>query len=99
MKTINDTKIDIDSLSELAKLSFSNEEKAILDKEMKSFFNLADKIKTVNVEDKAETYHLENITNVFRADEEESEFTSEEMLKGAKTKHDNYITVPRVVEG
>ena len=99
MKTITRSEIDVESLSELAKLSFTDEEKSALESEMKSFFILADKIKNVNVGNKDETYHLENITNVFREDEEAAEFTSEEMLSGAKTKADNYITVPRVVEG
>ena len=36
--------------------------------------------------------------NVFRDDVVEDEFTAEELLAAATTKHGGYIVVPRVVE-
>lgn len=90
---------DIDALSDLAKLTFSNDEKKVLEAEMRSFFELADKLSAVDTENIEITDHIENMTNVFRADTVRSDFTADEMLGGVKTKAEGYITVPIVVEG
>lgn len=91
--------IDINQLSELAMLVFSEEEKELLEAEMRELLVLASKLDEINVSENDDTQAVSVINNVLRADDVKDSFERENMICGAHTKSDGFITVPRVVEG
>lgn len=92
-------KIDVAAVAKLAHLDFSSEEMQTLEKDMNSIIAFADNLSRVDVSKAEATAYIQPLKNVFREDIAETLFTTEELLKSAKTKSDGYITVPRVVEG
>ena len=91
-------KIDIDELSELSMLSFTENEKKMLENEMNEFWKLASKLDEIELLDVDETEHVLSKYNAFRSDEVKASFKREEMLSLAASKNEEFITVPRVVE-
>ena len=90
--------IDVDNIARLARLSFTQREKESLVGDMAAIIGFADTIAAVDTEGVAAKAHIQPLQNVFRADEAESLFTRDELLKAAPTTADGYVTVPRVVE-
>ena len=89
---------DVEVVANLARLEFSAEEKSGLQEEMERIIAFADKLSTAPTIGVDATAHIIPIKNVFRDDVVEDEFTAEELLAAAASKHDGYIVVPRVVE-
>ena len=58
----------------------------------------ADKLSAAPTTGVDATAHIVPMKNVLRDDVVEDEFTAEELLAAATTKHGGYIVVPRVVE-
>ena len=89
---------DVEVVANLARLEFSAEEMSGLQEEMERIIAFADKLSTAPTIGVDATAHIIPMKNVFRDDVVEDEFTAEELLAAATTKHGGYIVVPRVVE-
>ena len=88
--------INFDSLAELSKIEFSDQEKLSIEKELNDFLEMLSRVNEAESEITREDKTA--MKNVLRRDvADNDEFSSEEMLFNAKTKADGYITVPRVV--
>lgn len=91
--------INVDNIANLARLSFTDEEKIALSKDMNSIIAFADDLASVNTDGIRAAAHIVPMSNVFREDIPESNFERDELIRAAKTTADGYVTVPRVVEG
>lgn len=89
---------DVKTVADLARLEFSDEEMSELEEEMSKIIAFADKLSTADTKDVEATAHIVPMKNVFREDVAENNFSRDELLAAASTKHDGYIVVPRVVE-
>ena len=89
---------DVEAVANLACLEFSAEEMSGLQEEMNRIIAFADKLSTAPTIGVNATAHIIPMKNVFRDDVVEDEFTAEELLAAAASKHGGYIVVPRVVE-
>ena len=90
--------IDIDNIAELAKISLSESEKEEMAKEMAEIVGFANRLAAVDIEKISETAQVLPIENVFREDVPERGTDRAALLSNAKTKTEEYIYVPRVVE-
>ncbi|MEE1173383.1 MAG: Asp-tRNA(Asn)/Glu-tRNA(Gln) amidotransferase subunit GatC, partial [Ruminococcus sp.] len=89
---------DVEVVANLARLEFSAEEMAGLQEELERIIAFADKLSAAPTTGVDATAHIVPMKNVLRDDVVEDEFTAEELLAAATTKHGGYIVVPRVVE-
>ncbi|MGM9681105.1 MAG: aspartate--tRNA ligase [Eubacteriales bacterium] len=90
--------IDIDRIADLAKLSLTAEEKACAVADMEEMIAFAGRLSSVDTAGVDPMAHVTDLFNVFREDEPRCDYTREELLQNAKTKTDEAIYVPRVVE-
>lgn len=89
---------DVNKISKLAKLKFSEEEKKKLQNDMNRILDYMDKI---NELDLSKVEPLENINeteNVFREDKPRHTITQKEALRNAPSKTDKFFKVPKVIK-
>lgn len=90
---------DVDHLALLSRIKLTDEEKRILDGNLKKILKhmaTLDEINTDNVEPC--THILETMTNVMRADEPISDFDREDFLKNSPDQVGGMIKVPTVIQ-
>jgi len=93
------TKDDLDSLSKLAMLNLSDEEKEKLIPQLNEiikYFKKLNDLDTKNI--KPITHPIEGLKNVFREDIPKESLTNEEALKNAQHKKDGYFKAPRILK-
>ena len=90
--------VDVEKIAELARLSLTNEEKTGFETDMRSIIGFANDLLSVDTSGVSAREHISELKNVMREDVVKHEISREELLDAAKTKHDGYITVPRVIE-
>jgi aspartyl-tRNA(Asn)/glutamyl-tRNA(Gln) amidotransferase subunit C len=90
------TRKDIEHLSWLARLELREEEKEKYMLQLNSvldYFGQLDKVEA----DVPPTYHVLDISNIFREDLVELSLEQEEALQNAPKKKDGYFQAPRIV--
>ena len=92
-----DGKINVAAVARLAKLDFSDEEMASLEKDMNAIINFADKLGEADTANEDISLQINPLQNVFRDDEPVSGIPTEKLIAAAKTQENGYITVPRVI--
>ncbi len=97
-KEVKKHSTDVEAIAKLANLEFSVGELDGLQEEMDRIITFADKLSMIDTTDVGANAHIVPMENVFREDIVEDNYTAEELLAAAPTKHDGYIIVPRVVE-
>ncbi|MGM9636831.1 MAG: aspartate--tRNA ligase [Eubacteriales bacterium] len=90
--------IDIDRIADLARLSLTPEEKTKAAADMEEMIAFAGRLSSVDTAGVEPMTHVTERFNVFREDEPKSEYTRDQLLQNAKTRTDEAIYVPRVVE-
>ncbi|MBQ8210720.1 MAG: Asp-tRNA(Asn)/Glu-tRNA(Gln) amidotransferase subunit GatC [Clostridia bacterium] len=90
--------IDVNNVANLAKLSLTDEEKAVMKSELGAIIGFADKLAEIDTSGVDITAHIVPITNVLRADEVTNQPDRDGLLANAPTKADGYMTVPRTFE-
>lgn len=90
--------INVEKVANLAKLSLSDEEKALMQAELGAIIGFADKLSEIDTDGVEITAHIVPINNVLRADEVTNQPNRDEILSNAPTKADGYMTVPKTVE-
>ena len=87
----------IDKLADLAKLEFSNEERAQMKNDFKKMLDFVDKLEELDTDGVEPLVYMTEETNVLRADKVEQEITQAEAHKNATQADSDYIKVPRVL--
>ncbi len=91
------TVADIDHLASLARLKFTVEEKQKLAQQLSELRRYVDKLNSLDLTDVPPTYHVLDLSNVFREDEVKVGLTSEAALMNAPVSHRGFFSVPRVI--
>lgn len=87
----------IDKLAGLAKLEFSADECAAIERNLSDMLNFVDKLNEVDITGVEPLVYVNPSTNVLRPDEPHMEITKEEALKNAPLADSDYFKVPKVI--
>lgn len=88
----------VEKLAELAKLEFTEEEKAELLNDLNRILEFMDKLNELDTTGVEPLVYMNDEVNVLRADEVIQELTHEEALLNAPKKDSDYFRVPKVLE-
>ena len=91
------TKKDVEKIAELAQLKFSEEELESFTPQMNEILAYMDKLNELDTENVEPLSHPVEQTNVFREDELKPSITTEDALKNAPAKDEQYFKVPKVI--
>jgi aspartyl-tRNA(Asn)/glutamyl-tRNA(Gln) amidotransferase subunit C len=87
----------IENLAHLARLQFSEEEKAGLRNDLQSMIAFVEKLNEVNTEGVQPLLHMGSAVNVFRDDEIKGSVTREDALLNAPVADNAFFKVPKVI--
>ena len=90
--------LDVAYVARLARISLSEEEKSLFQKQLGEVLAHADKLREVDVSKIEATSHAVPVFNVLREDEPRDWLTAEEALSNAPQRTDGLFRVPKVVE-
>ena len=90
--------IDIDKLSNLAKLDISEEEKIFLQKDMEEIVGFASTLNEIQDVESSSNDDVPSLRNVGRKDECTSELSREKLMSNSKCKNEKYFCIPQIFE-
>jgi len=93
-----ETKIDLDHLCRLARLSLSDEEKGKLGPQLEQIVGYVEQLAEVDVEGVEPMYHALPMENRLREDVATAPSIRKEFLKNAPASRNGQIVVPKVIE-
>ncbi len=88
---------DVEHVAHLARLSFSDDEKVRLTKELNSILEYMDQLNTLDTTGVEPLAHVIQLQNVFREDVLTPGVTREEALKNAPAHSEEFFKVPKVI--
>ncbi|RMD87335.1 MAG: Asp-tRNA(Asn)/Glu-tRNA(Gln) amidotransferase subunit GatC [Calditrichaeota bacterium] len=88
---------EVDKITFLAKLKFSESEKQKIARELDQIVAYVDKLNELDTSDVEPLSHVMEFKNVLREDSVEKWLTQEEALKNAPAKKQGYFSVPKVI--
>lgn len=88
----------INKLADLAKLDFTETEKAELQKDMTQIISFFEKMNEVNTDNIEPLIFMTEQENVLRNDEPKQEITHQEAMLNAPNKDSDYFRVPKFLE-
>lgn len=91
-------KKELNHISELAKLTFSEKEKEVVIKDLNKVLKYIDILNEIDTEDMELLVDENNVDNVFREDIEEESLDIKKVLKNAPEVLKEYILVPKVIK-
>jgi len=97
MKSNQLSKKDVEHIAWLAHVELSEKEKKLFTEQFNDILNYFKKINKVDTEEVQPTYHVLDIMNVYREDEETPSLPKEEALKNAPKKEKEFLKAPRIV--
>jgi len=86
-----------DQLANLARLEFTESERESLKDDLQDILKFIDQINEVDTTDVEPLIHISEAQNVFRKDQAKNNLTTEEALKNAPLRKDNFFAVPKVI--
>ena len=88
---------EIDRLGELARLRFTEEEKASLKADLERILEFVDQLNAIDTSGIEPLIHISTEVNQWRADEAHQTISQEEALKNAPDRDSDYFKVPKVI--
>ncbi len=87
-------------VAQLANIPISDQEAKELANAFGETLEVVDQLQTLDVKKTQPTHQVTGLTNVFRADQVDSEkmLTQKQALKNAAKTHQGYFVVPRIIE-
>ncbi|URZ04078.1 Asp-tRNA(Asn)/Glu-tRNA(Gln) amidotransferase subunit GatC [Clostridium felsineum] len=92
------SKKDVEYVAELARLSFSEDEKEGLMKDLNSILLYVDKLSELNTDNVDIIVNPYYIENKFREDQVEESMDLKDVIKNAPKNLEEYIVVPKVID-
>lgn len=89
---------NVDYVANLARLSLTDEEKALFGKQLPAILHYVDKIAALDVADIEPTLHGQPVNNIFREDVPVPSLDRETVLENAPQRVDDEFRMPKVVE-
>lgn len=93
---VNDAMID--KLAHLARLSFKEEEKPEIKKDLQRMIEFVEKLNELDLDGVEPLLHLSEETNVLRDDEIKGSVSTSEALKNAPVHDQQFFKVPKVIK-
>lgn len=90
--------IDIKYVANLARIRLTDKEIKRFSKQLEDILKYIDKLKELNITDIQPTSHVLGLKNIFRDDVAKPSLNSEEVLKNAPERKENFFKVPKVIE-
>ena len=87
----------VDKLSHLARLSFKDEEKEEIKKDLQRMIGFVEKLNELDLEGVAPLLHMSEEVNVLREDEVKGSVSREDALRNAPAHSDEFFNVPKVI--
>jgi aspartyl-tRNA(Asn)/glutamyl-tRNA(Gln) amidotransferase subunit C len=97
MKAQHLSKKEVEHVAWLAHIELSDREKALFTEQFNEILDYFKKIDMVNTDGVEPTYHVLDLTNVYRKDETKPSLSTEEALKNAPKKEKKFLKAPRIV--
>ena len=91
------SKEDVEKIAKLAKLKFSDEELENFTPQMNEILNFMDKLNELDTENVEPLSHPVEQINVFREDKLKQSIFTEDALKNAPSKDEQFFKVPKVI--
>jgi aspartyl-tRNA(Asn)/glutamyl-tRNA(Gln) amidotransferase subunit C len=91
-------KISIEHLSRLARLSLSDEEKALYECQLNGILDYMETLNGLDTKDVEPTSHVVALSNVERDDTPRPSLTREEALMNAPDRTEKFYRVPKIIE-
>ncbi len=88
---------DVEHIAELARLKFSEEELQSFTEQMNEILTYVEKLNELDTENVEPLSHPVESNNVFREDEVKKSVSTEEALKNAPEKDEQFFKVPKVI--
>ncbi|QEK12973.1 Asp-tRNA(Asn)/Glu-tRNA(Gln) amidotransferase subunit GatC [Crassaminicella thermophila] len=89
---------DVEHIADLARLSFTEEEKIRFINQFKVIIEYIDKLNKVDVEGVEPNNHIIPLKNIFREDEIKISMEKEKVLMNAPDQQDGCFRVPKIIE-
>jgi aspartyl-tRNA(Asn)/glutamyl-tRNA(Gln) amidotransferase subunit C len=88
---------DVEHIAKLAKLKFSDEEKEKFTHQLNQILEYVEHMNKLDTSAVEPLLHVIELSNVFRADEVKESIATEEALKNAPSKTEQFFKVPKVI--
>jgi aspartyl-tRNA(Asn)/glutamyl-tRNA(Gln) amidotransferase subunit C len=88
---------DVEHIAQLAKLEFTDAEKEVLTHQMNHILEYVEQMNTLDTSAVEPLSHVIELSNVFRSDEVKQGLTTEDALKNASSKTEQFFKVPKVI--
>ncbi|GBD94775.1 glutamyl-tRNA(Gln) amidotransferase subunit C [bacterium BMS3Abin05] len=88
---------EVEKISRLAKLTFTDEEKLKFTQQLSQMIAYVEKLNELDTENVPPTYHVVEMNNVFREDVVKPSMPQEKVLANAPAKKGGYFSVPKVI--
>ena len=88
---------DVEHIAKLAKLEFTDAEKEKFTHQMNQILEYMDQLNSLDMSNVEPLSHVIELSNVFRADEVKPGVSTEDALKNAPEKNDQFFKVPKVI--
>jgi aspartyl-tRNA(Asn)/glutamyl-tRNA(Gln) amidotransferase subunit C len=88
---------DVEHIAKLAKLEFTDAEKEKFTHQMNKILEYMDQLNSLDTNNVEPLSHVIELSNVFRADEVKPGVSTEEALKNAPEKNEQFFKVPKVI--
>ncbi|MCL4538046.1 MAG: Asp-tRNA(Asn)/Glu-tRNA(Gln) amidotransferase subunit GatC [Bacteroidetes bacterium] len=89
---------DVEHIAKLAKLDFSEEEKSKFTEEFNEILAFMEKLNELDTSEVEPLSHVIELQNVFREDSVQSSLSTQEALKNAPAKTEQFFKVPKVID-
>ena len=88
---------DVEHIAKLAKLEFTEEEKEKFTHQLNQILEYVEQMNKLDTSQVEPLSHVIELSNVFRTDEVKQSIPTEEALKNAPSKTDQFFKVPKVI--
>jgi aspartyl-tRNA(Asn)/glutamyl-tRNA(Gln) amidotransferase subunit C len=89
---------DVEYVARLARIELTDDQKNTLTSQLSSILGHIEKLNELDTEGVEPTFHVLEVTNVFREDEVCPSLPVEEVLKNAPARDDGFFKVPKIIE-
>jgi aspartyl-tRNA(Asn)/glutamyl-tRNA(Gln) amidotransferase subunit C len=97
MKRHRLSKKEVEHAAWLAHIELSEKEKNLFTEQFNDILDYFKKIDAIDTEDIQPTYHVLDLKNIYREDEETPSLPTKEALKNAPKKEKKFLKAPRIV--
>ncbi|MDE3057271.1 MAG: Asp-tRNA(Asn)/Glu-tRNA(Gln) amidotransferase subunit GatC [Bacteroidota bacterium] len=88
---------DVEHISDLARLEFSEQEKEKFTHQLNDILKYVEKLNELDTSNVEPLSHVIELQNIFRADKVKPSIPTEEALKNAPAKTEEFFKVPKVI--